>query len=384
MTRQSIRGLSDVRLLVAELLFGVVEAERRFAGESSNFIHDSTFHILFMWCLEKSHNSLYLNKYLNFFTTFCSKANNVALINGFLKTNIIADLSNFIQKKIIEDKDSAHLKEDFWYVIKTIIKCIKGISSRLDCDLFHLELYKSANWKYVMHVNEDAAGFSFNEDSLFRDPMVSGMASTMNSFKLKNWAQGGAAKTPTNSKAVGKLPSQDLKLTFKLSRIESQGPENFSISPIPSPSKNESQASLQKLLPAKDDPMRKTQESLTKEKQVVDKFQIKAQPTGIPQSRGVNAQTKSTQPPLLLDRFRSQKGSPLPTSHLRTTNSKDKSTILPSLSSSQLAKPSAALQSELLKSEINKKISKMLDRNPNNDQPKKNGKALKALSKLTK
>ena len=70
-----VKTLGDVRVLVAEVLFAVLEADSKFSAEGINFIHDSTFHILVIWALDKHHNSIYIAKFLQFIALFCRKAN---------------------------------------------------------------------------------------------------------------------------------------------------------------------------------------------------------------------------------------------------------------------------------------------------------------------
>lgn len=147
-----MKSLGDVRLLVAEVLFAVIEADSNYSTEAVNCIHDSTFHILISWALEKRHNSIFLSKYTKFFKIFCKRANNVSLINSFIKTNLVSDLGGFALHKLFAGNESLEVRMDCLYFFKELVESMVGIEAREECAVFNTELNKSVNWKYLKDV----------------------------------------------------------------------------------------------------------------------------------------------------------------------------------------------------------------------------------------
>lgn len=140
--------MTDIRLLTAEVLFAVLEADSQFSAEGINCVHDSTFHILMVWTMEKIHNNIYLVKYLEFFKVFCQKANNLTLLNAFLKTNALSDLSDFVLHKM-DNKDDHAQRTEVSFFLQELMQAIDGISKRDDCRQFYTELKKCISWKYL-------------------------------------------------------------------------------------------------------------------------------------------------------------------------------------------------------------------------------------------
>lgn len=140
--------MTDIRLLTAEVLFAVIEADSQYTAEGINCVHDSTFHILLVWALEKSHSSIYIVKYLEFFRIFCRKANNLTLLNAILKTNYISDVSNFVLHRMSDQEGEATRKE-VGFFIEEIVRCLNNIAIREECSNFYNEMKKCISWKYL-------------------------------------------------------------------------------------------------------------------------------------------------------------------------------------------------------------------------------------------
>ena len=144
--------MGDIRLLAAEVLFEICEVDLFSQGESFNFIHDSTFHILAIWAMRKCHNNIYLVKYTNFFINFCKRATDTTLINAFLKTNLISDLANFFMDNIYGISEASKHKDNFLCFFFEIITSIQLAKQRPECPGFFRELKKSMNWRYLVEV----------------------------------------------------------------------------------------------------------------------------------------------------------------------------------------------------------------------------------------
>lgn len=143
-----VKTLGDIRILVAEVLMSVVEMDVNcFTGEGCNCIHDSTFHILMIWTMEKSHNNVFLVKMLTFLATFLRKSSNITLMNAFIKTNMLADLSNFATTKLlIPDRT---IKDSCGFFYNRFFELVELAFERSDCKQFAAEVKKSLNWKFL-------------------------------------------------------------------------------------------------------------------------------------------------------------------------------------------------------------------------------------------
>lgn len=148
----SVTSIGDIRMLLAELLFEIVAMDLYSHHESLNCIHDSSFHILLIWAMQKCHNNIYLVKYTSFFTLFCSKASNLTLTNALIKTNAISDLAQFFVENIFKAGETSKYKDLFLSFFQSILSSIQKTGLREDCKPFFSELSKSLNWKYLLEV----------------------------------------------------------------------------------------------------------------------------------------------------------------------------------------------------------------------------------------
>lgn len=144
-----VKTLGDIRLLVAEVLFAVVEADSQFSAEGINCIHDSTFHILVIWALDKHHNSIYIAKFSRFFRLFCQKASSLTLVNSIIKTNLLSDLGGFALHKLFGGAECEPFRVNCTYFFRDLVEAIFSIENREECSLFNSEVNKSINWKYL-------------------------------------------------------------------------------------------------------------------------------------------------------------------------------------------------------------------------------------------
>ena len=118
-----------------------------FTGEGCNCIHDSTFHILWIWAMDKSHNNIYLVKFLSFLATFLRKSSNITLMNAFIKTNLLADLCVFVKSRLITI--DTRIKENCLFFFNQFMTMLELTFDRGDCKQFACETKKSLNYKFL-------------------------------------------------------------------------------------------------------------------------------------------------------------------------------------------------------------------------------------------
>lgn len=122
-------NLGELRLMLAEMLFEICKIDLFSLGEALNLIHDSTFHTLAVWALQRCHNNIYLVKYTDFFKVFCQRANVTTLINSFLKTNMISDFARFFMDNIYGASNTHEQRDTFLPFFLDILTAIKDIES---------------------------------------------------------------------------------------------------------------------------------------------------------------------------------------------------------------------------------------------------------------
>ena len=128
-----VERLGEIRLITAMILFETVKVDLYSQGESLNLIHDSTFHILSVWSMQKNHNSIYMVNYIQFLQSYCRKASNTSLINAFLKTNLLADISSFFMDNIYGTRYTMGEKSNISCYFTDIVAAIQSIKSRPEC-----------------------------------------------------------------------------------------------------------------------------------------------------------------------------------------------------------------------------------------------------------
>lgn len=138
--------------MLAELLFAMVQADT--SNESLNMIHDSTFHILVIWSMEKFHNNIYLVKFGHFFEHFTKNVSNNTLLNAIIKTGLLTDMANYFLYHIYGLSEQAKFKTLFVPFFNDMVRAIASVKNRKDCQFFSNELRKSTNWKYLEEMSQ--------------------------------------------------------------------------------------------------------------------------------------------------------------------------------------------------------------------------------------
>lgn len=112
----TIQPQTDLRILITETLFTVVAADYETGYECLNKIHDSTYHQLFIFAMEKCHNNIYLSKFLKFCTILFRYGSELTILNAVVKINLLSDFSNFFQEFVHkEGKTKPHKELFMWF-----------------------------------------------------------------------------------------------------------------------------------------------------------------------------------------------------------------------------------------------------------------------------
>ena len=91
----TVGPMSDLRIVLCSTLFYFVRTDNETHWSILNNIHDSTYHILFVFAMERCHNNIYLSKFLEFLKFLFEWGSEHTLLNAVIKVNLLADLSKF-------------------------------------------------------------------------------------------------------------------------------------------------------------------------------------------------------------------------------------------------------------------------------------------------
>lgn len=121
----TIVPLSDLRILICTTLFNFIGTDHESGFNLLNHIHDSTYHVLFMFAMEKCHNNIFLAKFLSFQRLLFRNANDLTLLNAVIKINLLSDLSNFFLHFVHSDILPRPPKELFMFFFKELAQLIE-------------------------------------------------------------------------------------------------------------------------------------------------------------------------------------------------------------------------------------------------------------------
>lgn len=114
-------------MLIAEVLFAVIQVDKETGYDSLNKIHDSTFHLLLIWSMEKCHNNIYLIKFNKVLRLYFKYATNESLLNSLIKTNFLSDFTDFIKNHILGWNYVNKTRDQFLWFFKDLIKMIHSV-----------------------------------------------------------------------------------------------------------------------------------------------------------------------------------------------------------------------------------------------------------------
>lgn len=81
-------------------------------------IYDSTYHLLFLYSMERCHNSIYLTRFLNFCRIFFTYGQEITILNVIFRINILADLVRFYADYVYKDSRKKRGREVFYLKLK--------------------------------------------------------------------------------------------------------------------------------------------------------------------------------------------------------------------------------------------------------------------------
>jgi hypothetical protein len=84
-------------------------------------IHDSTYHLLFIFAMEKCHNNIYLAKFLEFLTLLFEYGSEMTLLNAIIKVNVLSDLSRFFRDFVHRENRPKPPKQIFMFFFKGLV-----------------------------------------------------------------------------------------------------------------------------------------------------------------------------------------------------------------------------------------------------------------------
>ena len=110
----TVKPLRCLKIMLCELLFSIVVADADSYYMSLLSIHDSTYHLMFIYAMEKCHNNVYLNKFLRFLEIFFTYGSEFCIQNAIFKTNLLHDLANFFSNFVHDQKSRLNLNKKLY------------------------------------------------------------------------------------------------------------------------------------------------------------------------------------------------------------------------------------------------------------------------------
>ena len=160
---------TDIRIILCTTLFYFVRTDDETMWSILTNIHDSTYHLLFVFAMEKCHNNIYLAKFLDFLRIFFEYATESTILNAIIKVNQLSDLSKFLMNYVHREDIPKPYNLNFMFFFRELAELIEKASKRNDCTRLKNELKSSLNWlMYKELLKENIKDVS----SLLCDPKV--------------------------------------------------------------------------------------------------------------------------------------------------------------------------------------------------------------------
>lgn len=142
----TVLPLSNLRLQLVDCLFSIVACDSESGHECLTKIHDSTYHLLFVFAMEKCHNNIYLAKYLEFVKILFKYGTELTILNAVIKVNLMSDLARFFKEFVqIPKKPPTEL---FVWFFKELAVILEEACKRTDCTIFKMQMDQSLSWVY--------------------------------------------------------------------------------------------------------------------------------------------------------------------------------------------------------------------------------------------
>lgn len=174
---------TDLRILLTETLFNIISQDTVKKYESLNRVFDSTYHTLFVFAIEKCHNSIYLAKFLEFLKIYFNNASEVSILNVVFRINILSDITGFYKELVYKDCSKKVGREIFLFFFKEVFGLIKIASERKGFTTLQRELSSSQNWtNYESLINDNI----FDAEAILCDPSTFLGKNYKNDFQIKS------------------------------------------------------------------------------------------------------------------------------------------------------------------------------------------------------
>lgn len=111
------------------MLFSVILVDKETGYDSINKIHDSSFHILLIWSMEKCHNNIFHVKFYQILKIYFKYASDETMVNSIVKTNFLSDFADFIRNHILGWNYVNVIRDQFLWFFKDLIKMINSVKN---------------------------------------------------------------------------------------------------------------------------------------------------------------------------------------------------------------------------------------------------------------
>jgi hypothetical protein len=143
----TVKPMWELRIMLCELLFSIIESDVDASYESLGKIHDSTYHLLFVFAMERCHNTIYLAKFLKFLKILFQHGTEFVILNAIIKPNVIADLARFFLDYVNSGKIKIKQSETYLFFFKDLQLLITAAGNRPGFRSLKSQLATSLNWK---------------------------------------------------------------------------------------------------------------------------------------------------------------------------------------------------------------------------------------------
>jgi hypothetical protein len=191
----TVKPMWELRVMLCELLFSIIESDADANYESLGKIHDSTYHLLFVFAMERCHNTIYLSKFLKFLKILFQHGTEFVILNAIIKVNVIADLARFFLDYVNSDKIKIKQSETYIFFFKDLQLLVTAAGNRPGFKSLKSQLATSLNWK------------------MFRILLRGGVKdinSVLNDDKIYNWNQ---YRTITSNVAMGYISQKAMEIS---------------------------------------------------------------------------------------------------------------------------------------------------------------------------
>lgn len=150
----TVEPFTDLRIMLVTTLFYFVRTDNETMWSITNSIQDTTYHLLFVFAMEKCHNNIYLSKFQEFLTIVFGYASEITILNMIFRLNLLSDLSKFCMEYVHRESNKPD-KSQFIFFYRELAVQIDKAAQRHGFDTLKRELKTSLNWTYYKAMLKD-------------------------------------------------------------------------------------------------------------------------------------------------------------------------------------------------------------------------------------